>query len=458
MHSLADYRFAIVDLETTGGRAGSDRITEIALLGVEQATVVEAWSELIDPGIPIPPFIQSLTGITPELVANRPAFAEIADRLHGMLDGRILVAHNARFDYAFLKNSFKRLDRLYTPRILCTVKLSRFLNPGRSTHKLDSLIEDYDLPCGQRHRAMGDARVLWDLIKYWIEEQGVARVIEGIERVMKRPALPPHLDPAEIDAIPDAPGVYLFHGDREVPLYIGKSVRLKTRVLSHFASDHANARELEIAQQVRHIEIHRTAGDLGAQLLESRLIKQRQPLYNRRLRRQGRLTFFILAEDERGYLTLQLRQSMKLPEHPAGRVIGLFRSRRAAETRLREWVAQHGLCQRLTGLERKSSGACFAYQLKKCRGACCGQESADAYNARLLEVVDNWHIKVWPYDSPYIIEEKGEDMTAYHLVDQWRHLDTQAAPGLLQTPTDLPMEFDYDTYRILTRALLRQQA
>lgn len=164
--------------------------------------------------------------------------------------------------------------------------------------------------------------------------------------------------------------------------------------------------------------------------------------YNRRLRRQAKLTFFILAEDERGYLTLQLRQSMKLPKHSAGRVICLFRSRRAAESRLREWVAQHGLCQRLTGLERKSSGACFAWQLMKCRGACCGQESAAAYNQRLLEVVDNWHIKVWPYDSPHIIEEKGEDMTAYHLVDQWRHLDTQAAPGLLQTPTDLPMEFD----------------
>jgi len=271
---------------------------------------------------------------------------------------------------------------------------------------------------------------------------------------MKRPALPPRLDPREVENLPDAPGVYLFHGDNDALLYIGKSIHLRTRVLSHFAARHSSRKALKIARQVRRIETIRTAADLGACLLEARLIKERQPLYNRQLRRQRQLFFFILETDREGFLTLRLALTAACPEYPSDCVVGPFKSKRSAEAKLRDWSHEHGLCDRLTGLEKKGSGPCFAYQLKRCRGACCGHESASAYNLRLREILAHWTFKVWPYQGPRIIEDAGRDMTDYHLVDQWCHLDTQPAPELLSAPANRPRRLEYDTYKILTRALL----
>ena len=454
MPGLADYRFAIVDIETTGGRANHDRITEIGLIGIENATVSDAWSQLVNPEMPIPGAIQLLTGIHSADVLDKPVFPMIAEELYALLQERILVAHNARFDYSFLRNSFKRLGRSYSPPVLCTVKLSRFLNPERPTHKLDHLIQVYGLYCARRHRAMDDAAVLWDLIKCWIKEHGITRVLQGIESVMKHPALPPNLDPGDIDPIPDLPGVYLFYGKNDALLYVGKSIKLKTRIMSHFSADHAHHKEMRIAQQVCRIEIRRTAGDLGARLLESRLIKKLRPLYNHRLRENRSLVYFLLDKDRQGYLQLKLKNSRQFPEHPCGRIVGLFKSKRAAQAKLREWTDEHGFCQQLTGLEKKSSGPCFAYQLRKCRGACCGGESPAEYNQRLLDVIDDWYLKVWPYNGPRVVEERGEDLTQFHLVDQWCCLDTQSDRERLMIPDAGECRFDLDTYRILSKSLL----
>ena len=456
--SFADFSFAILDLETTGTSPNRDRITEIGLLEVEAGTVKASWSQLLNPETAIPEPVQAITGINSTLVANKPVFAEIADDLFSMLEGRVFVAHNARFDFGFLKNSFKRCGYQFTPQILCTVKLSRLLNPQFPSHKLDYLIEHYALYCRQRHRAMDDAILLWDLIKCWIDEHGLERVNDAIVQVIKTPALPVHLKLEDIDNIPDRPGIYRFYDENDALLYVGKSVRLKTRVKSHFSSDYTSNKEMKLARQVRRIDYERTAGDISAQLLESSLIKKHQPLYNQRLRKVQRLAYFLLEKDAKGYLQLNLKWSEKLPDNPSGRVVGLFRSKRAAQQKLTEWAKTHHLCQRLLGLEKKKTGPCFAYQLKQCHGACCGQESSDNYNQRLLQVIDEWYVKVWPYAGPVILEEQADDITNFHLVDQWCHLDMQEQKELLSANQISQYDFDYDAYKLLQKAFLKLPA
>ncbi len=181
MKPLFDAPLAIVDLETTGGRPAWDRVTEIALLEVAQGEVVSEWSTLVNPGTGIPPLIQALTGITNEMVASAPAFEDLAQGLYERLEGRVFVAHNARFDYGFLRHAFERAGFCFHPRMLCTVKLSRRLYPGYARHNLDSLIDRHGLTFGchdsARHRALGDARAVWQFLRVAAEEHGAGAMV-----------------------------------------------------------------------------------------------------------------------------------------------------------------------------------------------------------------------------------------------------------------------------------------
>jgi DNA polymerase-3 subunit epsilon len=279
---------AFVDLETTGATATADRITEIGIIEVD-ADGVREWSRLVNPGTPISGFIQNLTGISNAMVADAPPFADVADEVLARLDGRLFIAHNARFDYGFLKNEFKRAGHEFRATVLCTVKLSRKLFPQHARHNLDSLIERHDLSVSSRHRALGDAQLIhqfWNRLQTAVAPETLAAAVKALTA---RPSLPAGLDPAAIDDLPDGPGVYLFYGENDLPLYVGKSKELKKRVLAHFAADHAAAREMNLAQQVRRIECIETGGEIGALLKEAALVKALQPIHNRSLRRNDEL-------------------------------------------------------------------------------------------------------------------------------------------------------------------------
>ena len=209
---------AFVDLETTGTTAQHDAITEVGIVrvdadpgGLDRRGSTE-WSSLVDPGVPIPPAIQALTGITDAMVRGAPRFANsIADEVAApTLDGATFVAHNARFDYGFLKHAFARARRASSARVLCTVRLSRRLFPDADRHSLDCVIERHGLPVADRHRALGDARVLWEFVQALYRELPADDVAAAVKRVMKMPSLPPQLAPDALDAIPEAPGVYLL--------------------------------------------------------------------------------------------------------------------------------------------------------------------------------------------------------------------------------------------------------
>jgi DNA polymerase-3 subunit epsilon len=443
---------AFVDLETTGATATADRITEIGIVEVDEQGVRE-WSCLVNPGTPISGFIERLTGISNAMVADAPAFEEVATEVMARLEGRLFIAHNARFDYGFLKNEFKRTGHDFRATVLCTVRLSRKLFPQHAKHNLDSLIARHDLTVSSRHRALGDARLIhqfWNKLQVEVEAEKLAEVVRLLTA---RPSLPAGLDPSAIDDLPEGPGVYLFYGENDLPLYIGKSKELKKRVLSHFGADHTAAREMSLAQQVRRIECIETGGEIGALLKEAALIKQLQPLHNRTLRRNEELCFWQLVEVRAGEWQPVLLPASELACPQQEQLYGPFKSTRDARKSLTELAKEHRLCHSLLGLEKVKAGKpCFAHQLQQCKGACVGREPLSFHSARLMAALSRQRLAPWPFSGPAWIREGDE----VHLIDHWRHLGTacdEADLGAL-LDTESPA-FDRDSYRILLKALDR---
>ncbi|MCF8150657.1 MAG: ethanolamine utilization protein [Burkholderiaceae bacterium] len=443
---------AFVDLETTGATATVDRITEIGIVEVDESGVCE-WSCLVNPGVPISGFIERLTGISNAMVAQAPAFADVAAEVKARLEGRLFIAHNARFDYGFLKNEFKRAGQVFGATVLCTVKLSRKLYPQHAKHNLDSLIERHGLAVSSRHRALGDARLIhqfWQRIQVEIAPELLADTVKALTA---RPNLPAGLEPAMIDGLPEGLGVYLFYGENALPLYIGKSKKLKTRVLSHFAADHAAAKEMNLARQVKRIECIETAGEIGALLKEAMLIKQLQPIHNRRLRRNDELCFWKLVETGPGEWRPELARADEVEPDQQTNLYGPFKDTREARRVLTELAKPHQLCHALLGLETaKSGGSCFAYPLQQCKGACVGEDPVQSHSARLMMALSRHRLASWPFVGPALLREGDE----VHLVNNWRHLGTAHSEADLHALLELSVPlFDGDNYRILLKALDR---
>jgi len=448
---MLDQPLVFLDLETTGANAVYDRITEVGLIELAPGRSVAEWSTLVNPGRTIPPAIQSLTGITDEMVALAPLFEEIAPQLYARLEGKLLVAHNARFDYGFLRNEFRRAGLRYASRILCTVKLSRRLFPRESRHNLDALMARHGVACESRHRALGDARAVWLLVNRWQRELDPAAVTAAVEALVKAPAVPAGLPEGALDAIPETPGVYLFYGDNDVVLYVGKSINLRSRVLAHFSGDHRDARDMKIAQQVKRVDWSETAGELGALIEEARLVKSLAPVYNRRLRRAAELCAWHWRV-EGPIAPPRLVTARELDRVGFADLHGLFRSRSAAIEALREIAETHQLCPNLLGLE-KGRGPCFAYQIKRCRGACVGKESRAAHALRVGAAMAGLRMRPWPFKGRVGVRENRAGRDDMIVLDRWCYLGTarsEAELGELVESRRQPL-FDLDTYRILTR-------
>jgi DNA polymerase-3 subunit epsilon len=436
---------AFVDLETTGMNASEDRIIEVGVVEVD-ADGVREWSSLVQPGTRIPPFITALTGIDDAGLAGAPRFAQIAAELHQRLAGRLFIAHNARFDHGFLRNEFRRVGLAFQPVVLCTVRLSRRLFPGWSRHSLDALIERHRLDVSQRHRALGDARLIWQFWQLAQREAGDALLTQTVLQLTARPSLPPHLDGAIVDELPASPGVYLFYGENRLPLYVGKASQLRRRVLSHFSSDHRIASEQELCQQVRRIEWIETAGELGALLEEARLVKRLVPLHNRRLRQSLQLCAWRIVEGP-ARLRIELAEGDDLFFDQDEALYGLYASAALARSALRRMAEQHQLCLVVLGLERTRAGrSCFGHQIGRCHGACVGSESAAAHTARLYAGLEAVRLQAWPFAHPIGIRE-GD---VVHVLDRWCYLGTarshEEMHALAQT---CHAGFDRDVYRIV---------
>jgi DNA polymerase-3 subunit epsilon len=442
-----------VDLETTGATATHDRITEIGIVEVDCDRLIGEWSTLVNPGVSIPPAIQSLTGITNDMVALAPTFPELSRDLLQRLEGKLLVAHNARFDYGFLRNEFQRAGIRYASRVLCTVRLSRKLYPQHARHNLDALLARHGIDCDSRHRALGDARALWELVQRWRRERAPSTIADAVAELVKTPTLPAGLPGSTYDDIPEAPGVYLFYGENNVVLYVGKSVNLRVRVMSHFSGDHRENRDMRIAREITRIDWIETGGELGALIEEARLVKELAPVHNRRLRRAMELCSWHWRVDKSDAHP-QIVSARDLDVSQFGDLHGLFRSRAGAIEAMREIASAHGLCPILLGLEKRK-GPCFAYQIKRCRGACIGQESRGAHALRLAQALAALRMRSWPFKGRIAVREAtpGRDRTEVIVLDRWCYLGTARSEHELhelQEAARRPI-FDLDTYKILAR-------
>lgn len=453
---LTDATFAFLDIETTGGNSTRDRITEIALRLWRNGNVVSEWQTLVNPGTRIPTFIQSFTGITDGMVETAPRFGEIADVLEEKLKGAVFVAHNARFDYGFVKAEFRRIGRPFSARVLCTVKMSRRLYPGFRRHNMDVLIERHGLPLVERHRAMGDVAAMQAFFQHALAERGRHVLEQAIRDLLQRPSVPSHLAPEVLEGLPSCPGVYRFYGDNDVLLYVGKSINIAQRVASHFSGDHASSRGVRMSEALRRVEWTETAGELGALLLELKQIKTLKPMFNRRSRAAKNLVTLELRENEAGYL--QARLVREIEAHRLGDYFGLFRNKRDAERALSGIAAKNDLCNRLLGLEPEQPGPCFQRSLGRCRGACEALEDVTRYNLRTQIAFHGLRLKTWPWSGPVgVVEYDAErDRTDILVVYNWVHVATVNDERELDGMSfrGQSVSFDLDSYKLLVSALL----
>jgi DNA polymerase-3 subunit epsilon len=444
---------AFVDLETTGGDARHHRVIEVGIVELDADGTAREWSRLVNPGCRIPSDIEAFTGISSEMVEDAPPFSRLADEIAERLAGRLFVAHNARFDYGFLRQEFQRLGRRFRAEVLCTVKLSRLLAPQEPRHNLDAVMERHGLSTAARHRALGDARVLYDLWQVLRATRAATELQAAIAELTRRATLPEHLPAELVDDLPDGPGVYRFFGDAGALLYVGKGKSIRTRVLSHFASAAGGGKDAKLARLVRRVEWTETAGELGALLLEARLIKNELPIFNRRLRAADALHAIELSLRD-GWLRAQvvpLQQSTRQAE-----LFGLFRKPADAERALKQIIRTHRLCSRRLGREA-GDGSCFAYQLGHCRGACVGLEPPERHNVRLQLALAALRIASWPFTGAIAVTERDTNGHATaHLFDHWSYLgstdDDEAANRLVRLEE---RHFDPDIYRVLKRFLAR---
>jgi len=276
----ADPTLVFVDLETTGGSAGEDRITEVGVVEVAAGEVTR-WSTLVDPQRPIPPFIQQLTGITNGMVQGAPTFDDIAPALFKRLEGKLFIAHNAAFDRGFLRAEFERVGISFNPDVLCTVRLSRALFPSEKRHGLDALVARHALVPSDRHRALADADLIWQFWQQLPKLVPQETLDAQIDRMTRRHVLAGEITDELIDTAPAGHGVYAFYGENDAPLYVGRSVRVRQRVRAHLSGERRSSREQRMAQQVRRVEWRATGGEIGALLVEAQWIATLRPAFNR---------------------------------------------------------------------------------------------------------------------------------------------------------------------------------
>ncbi len=257
---------------------------------------------------------------------------------------------------------------------------------------------------------------------------------------------PQHLREA-MDDLPSAPGVYIFHGDSDIlPLYIGKSVNIRNRVLSHLR----NEEEARLLRQTKRISHIRTAGEIGALLLEASLIKQKQPLYNQKLRRTKQLCSWMLTANG-----AEVVYSRDVNFATQTGLFGLFASKRAALEAMQTLADQNKLCNGEIGLERlPASKACFRFGLRMCAGACCGKESKADHRNRLMKSLEGIQVECWPFPGPVGLVERFDGDYQMHVIAHWCYLGSVVDPKDAKALVTQAAGFDADGYKILCRPIL----
>ena len=395
--------YAILDIETTGGKYNEEGITEIAIYKYDGHQVVDQFISLINPERDIQPFVVNLTGINSSMLRNAPKFYEVAKRIVEITEDCILVAHNAQFDYRILVTEFSRLGFDFVRETLCTVELSKMLIPNQASYSLGKLVRSLGIPVADRHRASGDAFATVKLFQMLLDKDSSKKIIQ--ESIKMRPKL--QLEPRHIDIIeelPSATGVYYIHKNDGEIIYIGKSNNIKKRINQHFTNTSHKSKKIQhLATAVTY---EATGSELVALLKESEEIKRNKPVFNRALRRTIFTHALYSFVDDNNYINFKIDKvdGRKKP-------ITTFSNRDSAKSFISKAIEDYKLCQKLTGVY-KTKSSCFKYDIKECNGACIGEEHHEDYNKRAQNLINKNSYR----NKNMVIIDKGRDVDEHSAI------------------------------------------
>lgn len=389
--------YAILDIETTGGKYNEEGITEIAIYRFDGHKVVDQFISLVNPELPIQPFVVGLTGINNDMLKNAPKFYEVAKRIVEITKDCILVAHNANFDHRILRLEFRRLGFDFQCKTLCTVELAKKLIPGQQSYSLGKLVRALGIPLSDRHRANGDAQATVKLFKMLLAKDTSKDILKESVRTESTLKLDTKLVQI-LDDLPSITGVYYLHNQKGEIIYIGKSKNIRKRVNQHFTNDHHKAKEVQ--KEVASVSYEATGNELIALLKENEEIKQNKPKYNRNQPKPIFNYALYRFTDENGYINLKIGRADSRKEN-----ITTFTGLSQAKSVLDQIVEFYNLCHGLTGLH-KGSGNCLGYTMKSCKGACLGTEPAFEYNERVMEMIDKYSYR----DQNMLVIDRGREI------------------------------------------------
>ncbi|SHF23908.1 DNA polymerase-3 subunit epsilon [Flavobacterium fontis] len=366
--------YCILDIETTGGQYNEEGITEIAIYKFDGHEVVDQFISLVNPEIPIQPFVVKLTGINNAMLRSAPKFFEIAKRIIEITEGCIVVAHNASFDYRILRTEFQRLGYEFKRPTLCTVELSKKLIPDQVSYSLGKLVRALGIPMADRHRASGDAMATVKLFKLLLAKDTEKEILKGLVKTEIKSGLSPKLLDI-VEALPTKTGIYYIHNENGDLIYIGKSKNIKKRVNQHFTGTTSKSKKIQ--REVFAVTYEETGSELIALLKESEEIKINKPIYNRAQRKSIFQWALYEVLNDQGYLGLSLQKADGRKKE-----ITAFSSVQEGKNYLFRITEKFQLCQKINGLY-ETQNSCFQYKIKECAGACIGVEAPDSYNVRV---------------------------------------------------------------------------
>jgi DNA polymerase-3 subunit epsilon len=303
--------FAIVDIETTGGHAAANGITEIAIVLHDGKKIEGKYQTLINPNAPISRFVQSLTGITPDMVAHAPMFDEVASKIFNLLHDRVFVAHNVNFDHSFVKYHLKAAGFDLNVQKLCTIRAARKVFPNLSRYGLDNVCMELNIPNDSRHRAAGDAMATTKLLELLFEHDTKGELHKMFKAKSREQYLPPNLAQDKIAELPYSPGVYYFHDKKGKVIYVGKAKVLRHRVTNHFSNNKVNKQKQDFLRKVYDISYKICGTELMASILESIEIRRLWPELNHSQKRFEQVYALYVFDDANGYSRLAIEKKKK---------------------------------------------------------------------------------------------------------------------------------------------------
>jgi DNA polymerase-3 subunit epsilon len=366
--------YAILDIETTGGQFNEEGITEIAIYKFNGHEIVDQFISLVNPEIPIQPFVVKLTGINNAMLRSAPKFFEVAKRIIEITNDCVLVAHNADFDHRILRTEFRRLGYEFNIKTLCTVELSKKLLPEQTSHSLGKLVRALGIPMADRHRASGDAMATVKLFKMLLDKDLNKEIVkEHIKFEIQKGIAPRLMD--IVENLPSKTGIYYIHREDGSLIFIGKSKNIKKRVNQHFTGITRSAKKIQ--KEVFTVTYEETGSELIALLKETEEIKINRPIYNR-MSPKSKFSWAIYVEkDANGYLNLKLQKADGRKKE-----VKSYTSQQEGKDALFRITSHYKLCQKLTGLYETKTH-CFQHTINECDGACIGKVASTEYNVRV---------------------------------------------------------------------------